>query len=164
MAKTLNNLKMAFAGESQANRKYLAFSEKAEKEGFLQAAKLFRATAEAETIHALAHLRAMKGVGTTQENLKVAIAGETDEFTKMYPQMILDAQEEGESASERLMTFASSAEKNHAELYQNMLDSLETQKEEEYYICPACGYIHAGSTPEKCPLCGVSGDKFYSVG
>ena len=141
MTKTLANFKMAFAGESQANRKYLAFAEKADKEGFHEAARLFRAAAEAETIHAMAHLRAMKGIGSTEENLKAAFMGETNESTDMYPKMVEEAKAEGENAAERLFTFAAKAEQNHANLYQKMLNSLNSQSDEEYYICPACGYL-----------------------
>ena len=164
MSKTLQNFKMAFGGESQANRKYLAFAKKADKEGYLQAAKLFRAAAEAETIHAMAHLRAMKAIGSTEENLQTAIIGETDEYKDIYPTMLEDAKAEGENAAERLFMFAAKAEQNHAELYQAMLDELNNQPTEEYYICPACGYLERGGKPEKCPVCNVSGDKFYSVG
>ena len=164
MGKTLQNFKMAFAGESQANRKYLAFAEKADKEGFPQAAKLFRAAAEAETIHAMAHLRAMKAIGSTKENLKAAVSGETEEYKDMYPTMLEEAKVEGENAAERLFMFAAKAEQNHAELYQATLDNLNAQLTEEYYICPACGYLEKGKKLEKCPVCNVSGDKFYSIG
>ena len=124
MAKTQENLQEAFAGESQANRKYLAFAKQADKEGYPQAAKLFRAAAAAETVHAHAHLNAMKGVEKTAENLKSAVAGETHEFKNMYPDMIQAAKDEGEKAAERSFTYANEVEKIHAGLYQKALDNL----------------------------------------
>ena len=129
MSKTQQALMEAFAGESQANRKYLAFAAKADQEGFSQAARLFRAAAEAETVHAHAHLRAAKGINSTLENLKEAIAGETYEFESMYPPMIEAAKAEGNKEAERSFTYAFEVEKIHARLYQEMLDSLETAKE-----------------------------------
>ena len=122
MSKTEQNLKDAFAGESQANRKYLAFGEKAQKEGFAQVAKLFRAAAAAETVHAHAHLRTLKGVGATADNLKEAISGETFEFKSMYPAMIADAEAEGEKAALRSFNYANDVEKIHADLYTNALE------------------------------------------
>ncbi|MGD2270644.1 MAG: rubrerythrin family protein, partial [Desulfobacterales bacterium] len=124
MSKTEENLKDAFAGESQANRKYLAFAKKAESEGHPQVAKLFRAAAEAETVHAHAHLRTLKGIKSTAENLQEAIAGETHEFKSMYPQMIEDATSEDDKAALRSFTYANEVEKVHADLYQKALDNL----------------------------------------
>jgi len=162
MGKTEENLQEAFAGESQANRKYLAFANKADKEGFAQAAKLFRAAAAAETIHAHAHLRALKGVGATAENLKEAIAGETHEFKNMYPQMIKDAEAEGHKAALRSFQYANAVEKIHAELYQQALDSLEAGPAEyDYYVCSVCGHTHAKEAPEKCPVCGANANAFF---
>jgi rubrerythrin len=132
MSKTQKDLQEAFAGESQANRKYLAFAEQADKEGFSQAARLFRAAAAAETIHAHAHLRAMKGIGKTVDNLKEAVAGETHEFKDMYPEMIEHAKAEGEKQAERSFTFANEVEKIHAELYQKALDNLDNLPEADY--------------------------------
>ena len=140
MSKTEQNLLEAFAGESQANRKYLAFAKKADKEGYTQVGKLFRAAAEAETVHAHAHLRALKGIKTTAENLKEAIAGETHEFKTMYPPMIDAAQLEGNKAAERSFTYANEVEKVHAALYQKALDNLDSPEEVEcYYVCAVCG-------------------------
>ncbi|MBU4264185.1 MAG: rubrerythrin family protein [Proteobacteria bacterium] len=162
MGKTEENLQEAFAGESQANRKYLAFANKADKEGFAQAAKLFRAAAAAETIHAHAHLRALKGVGATSENLKEAIAGETHEFKNMYPQMIKDAEAEGHKAALRSFQYANAVEKTHAELYQRALDSLEAAPAEyDYYVCSVCGHTHEKEAPEKCPVCGANANAFF---
>lgn len=163
-SKTVKNLKDAFAGESQANRKYLAFAKKAEEEGFAQVAKLFRAAAEAETIHAHNHLKALKGIGSTRENLMEAIAGETHEFKTMYPQMIADAKEEKETVALRSFMYANSVEKVHAGLYSSALDKFEAGMDDvEYYICPECGHTVAGSPPMTCPFCGVDGSKFYTV-
>lgn len=162
MGKTEENLLEAFAGESQANRKYLAFASKADKEGFAQAAKLFRAAAAAETIHAHAHLRALKGVGTTAENLREAIAGETHEFKNMYPQMIKDAEAEGHKAALRSFQYANAVEKVHAELYQKALDALAAAPAEyDYYICSVCGHTHEKEAPEKCPVCGANANAFF---
>ena len=129
MSKSTDGLKEAFAGESQANRKYLAFAKQAEKEGFAQAAKLFRAAAAAETVHAHTHLRVLGGINSTAENLKEAIEGETFEFKSMYPKMIADAQAEGNKAAERSFQFANDVEKIHAGLYQNALDNLDNMAE-----------------------------------
>ena len=155
--KTQDNLATAFAGESQANRKYLAFAAQAEKEGFDNIARLFRATADAETIHALAEFKAMGGVGTTAENLKAAKAGETYEFTEMYPPMLAAAKEEGVKDAERIFNFANEAEKVHARLYDEALANLGNEPEgQDYYLCPICGYIHKGSAPTvPCPICGA---------
>jgi rubrerythrin len=162
MGKTEENLQEAFAGESQANRKYLAFANKADKEGFGQAAKLFRAAAAAETIHAHAHLRALKAVGTTAENLKESVAGETHEFKNMYPQMIKDAEAEGHKAALRSFQYANAVEKEHAALYQRVLDSLEAAPAEyDYYVCSVCGHTHEKEAPEKCPVCGANANAFF---
>jgi rubrerythrin len=162
MGKTDENLHEAFAGESQANRKYLAFANKAEKEGFIQVAKLFRAAAAAETIHAHAHLRAMKGVGATADNLRDAIAGETHEFKNMYPKMIADAEAEGHKAALRSFQYANEVEKVHAALYQKALDTLDIQAETyDYYVCSVCGHTHEKEAPEKCPVCGANANAFF---
>lgn len=163
--KTEQNLRDAFAGESQANRKYLAFAKKADAEGYTQVAKLFRAAADAETIHAHNHLKALSGIGSTRENLVEAIAGETHEFKTMYPEMIAAAKEEKETIALRSFMYANSVEKVHAGLYTAALDKLETGLEDvEYYICPECGHTVAGSPPMTCPFCGVDGSHFYTVG
>jgi rubrerythrin len=164
MAKTERFLGEAFAGESQANRKYLAFAEKAEKEGYRQAARLFRAAAEAETVHAMNHLRAAKGVGTTADNLKEAIAGETHEFKKMYPEMIEAAKAEGRKDAERSFSLANAVEQVHARLYQALLDGLASKREEyPYFVCPVCGYTSERSAPEVCPVCGTKGSMFKRI-
>jgi len=155
--KTQDNLATAFAGESQANRKYLFFAEQAEKEGFTNVAKLFRATAEAETIHARGEFKAKGGIGTTAENLVAAKAGETYEFTSMYPPMLEDAKAEGNNEAARVFGFALEAEKVHARLYEEALANLGNEPEgQDYYLCPICGYIHKGTEPTSpCPICGA---------
>ena len=164
MSKTEEALKEAFTGESQANRKYLAFAAKADQEGFVQAARLFRAAAEAETIHAHAHLRALKGIRSTKENLQEAVAGETHEFRNMYPAMIEAAKAEGHKEAERSFHFANEVEKIHAGLYQQLLDTLDSTKESySYYVCPVCGYTAEKEAPETCPICGVKGKMFKKV-
>ncbi len=162
MATTHDNLKEAFAGESQANRKYLAFAMQAEKEGLHNIARLFRTAAEAETIHALGHLQAMDGVGKTVANLKAAVEGETYEHEKMYPPMLAQAEAEGHKAK-RMFGLALKAEKVHAELYAKALEAAQAGKdltETRFHLCPYCGYIEAGDPPAKCPICGAKGDTF----
>ena len=161
MSDVEKHLKEAFAGESQANRKYLAFAKKADREGYPQAAKLFRAAAEAETVHAHTHLRTLKGVKSTAENLKEAIAGETYEFKSMYPEMIETAKAAGDKAAERSFTFANEVEKIHAQLYQNALDNLENLEEVDYYICSVCGYTCENEPPDVCPVCDAKARAFF---
>lgn len=163
MSKTTENLKAAFAGESQANRKYLAFAAKADQEGYPQIARLFRAAAEAETIHAHNHLRALKAIRSTKENLQEAIAGETHEFKSMYPQMIADAQAEGDKEAERSFTFANEVEKVHAQLYEKALRTMEEKKLVDIYICPVCGYTVEETVPENCPVCNAKGKTFRKI-
>ena len=163
MAKTTQDLWTAFAGESQANRKYLAFAVQADKEGFPQAARLFRAAAAAETIHAHAHLRALKAVGSTLENLKEAVAGETAEFTTMYPAMIIEAEKESEKAARQSFAFANEVEKVHAALYQKAIDTFGSMKECDYYVCKVCGHTHEAEAPEKCPVCGANANAYFKV-
>jgi rubrerythrin len=166
MPKTQENLATAFAGESQANRKYLAFAKQAEKEGFGNVAKLFRAAAEAETIHAHAHLANMGGVGTTLQNLEAAVAGETYEFTEMYPPMVAQAEAEGHKAK-KMLDFANRAEKVHAGLFRQALEALKAGKDlsqMEVYLCPVCGDVEFGVPPEKCPICGAPAAKYQKVG
>ena len=142
--KTEKDLQDAFAGESQANRKYLAFAEQAEKDGYTQIAKLFRAAAEAETVHAHNHLRALGGIKNTAENLKEAIAGEIHEFKEMYPAMIVNSKQEGLKAAERTLSLANEVEKVHADLYQKALDKMDTLDEVDYFVCSICGYTCIG--------------------
>lgn len=158
MATTKENLAAAFAGESQANRKYLMFAEQAEKEGHIGAAKLFRAAAAAEQIHAFMEFRANGGVGTTEENLKAAIAGETHEFTEMYPAMIKEAEAEGCKNAVRIFNLANEAEKVHAKLYTEALADIDGK--DDYYLCPVCGYVHRGKTEDACPICGAKAAVF----
>lgn len=157
--KTLRNLMEAFAGESQANKKYLAYSKKAEAEGKKNAAKLFRAASDAETLHALKHWEVAGKTGSTEENLRDAVAGETHEYQSMYPAFLKDAEEEGNKNAVRTFTFAMKAERVHAGLYQEALQALDAEEEIFYYLCPVCGNIET-SVPEKCGICGVPGEKF----
>ena len=163
MSKSEQHLRDAFAGESQANRKYLAFAEKADKEGYSQAAKLFRAAAAAETVHAHAHLRVLKGVGATADNLKEAIAGETHEFKSMYPAMMEDAKAEDNKAAFRSFDYANAVEKIHAELYQKALDNLDTMETVDYYVCNVCGYTCESEAPDECPVCKAKKKAFFKV-
>ncbi len=164
MPTTAENLSTAFAGESQANRKYLAFATKAEKDGFPTVARLFRAAAEAETVHAMGHFTNMGGVGSTRENLEAAVAGETYEFREMYPPMLAQAEMEAHRA--RVMFgFAVKAEEVHARLYTAALEAIREGRDlegAEIYLCPVCGNIEIGR-PEKCPICGAPGDRFRLV-
>lgn len=165
MSKSEQFLKDAFAGESQANRKYLAFAEKAEAEGYPQVARMFKAAAAAETVHAHSHLRAWGGVGSTADNLREAVDGETHEFTEMYPEMIEAAKAEGNAAAERSFSYAIAAEKGHAALYQGLLDILSADKMAEYpyYVCPICGHTVENGAPDTCPVCGCKGEKFMKI-
>jgi rubrerythrin len=163
MSKTEQNLMEAFAGESQANRKYLAFAKQAEKEGYPQIAKLFRAAAEAETVHAHAHLRALGGIHSTAENLKSAIDGETHEFKNMYPGMIAAAKEEGNKVAERSFSYANEVEKIHAALYEKALKNMDKKEDVDYYVCSVCGYTCEKEPPDKCPVCGANPKAFSKV-
>ena len=164
MSKAEDALKEAFAGESQANRKYLAFAAKAEQEGYPQAARLFKAAADAETVHAHNHLRALKAVQGTRENLAEALAGETHEFKSMYPVMIAEARAEGNKEAERSFHYANEVEKVHARLYEQLLAGLENAGEGyPYWVCPVCGYTAERETPETCPVCGAKGKVFRKI-
>ena len=163
MTKAEKGLQEAFAGESQANRKYLAFAKKAEAEGFKQVARLFRAAAEAETVHAHNHLRELGGIKSTRENLAEAIHGESYEFQKMYPQMIEDANAEGNKGALRTFTYANEVEKVHAALYQKALDDLGKNAETDYYVCQVCGYTAEGEAPDECPVCKAKKQAFKKV-
>jgi rubrerythrin len=157
------NLMEAFAGESQANRKYLAFAKKADKEGFKQVAKLFRAAAEAETVHAHNHLEIAGGINETKENLLEAIAGETEEFTEMYPNFIAEAKAEKDDAARWTFDVANKVEQIHAVLYQKALENLGENLETNYYVCALCGNTVEDSAPEKCPICGASNSEFIKI-
>jgi len=163
MSKSEENLKEAFAGESQANRRYLAFAKKAEQEGYKQVAKLFRAAAEAETVHAHSHLRALEGVKSTKENIQAAISGETHEFKSMYPEMIAKAKADGVKQAEVSFDYANQVEKIHAALYEKALAELGKNKEGDYYVCPICGNTVEEKAPEKCPICGAPASKFIRI-
>ncbi len=163
---TMDNLQNAFAGESQANRKYLAFAKKAEEDGFAQVAKLFRAAAEAETIHAHAHLRVMGGIKTTVENLEDAIAGEGHEFKEMYPAFLSMAQAEGNKPAEFSIKYALAVEEIHHSLYTKALKAVKNDKDlprTSIYVCPVCGNTVENDVPDTCPICNVSGKKFTEV-
>jgi rubrerythrin len=163
MSKTEKNLMAAFAGESQANRRYLAFAQRAADEYKEGVYKLFRAIAEGETIHALKHLQQMKAVRSTKENIGEAMAGEMHEFTSMYPQMIADAREEGEQGAEITLQHAMEVEKVHHALLQQALDDPEGFPVQDYYICRACGYIATENPPAACPVCGAVASAFYQA-
>ncbi|MBN1644190.1 MAG: rubrerythrin family protein [Dehalococcoidales bacterium] len=166
MTKTDDNLREAFAGESQANRRYLFFADKAEKEGFKQAARLFRAAAEAETVHAGNHFNAMDGVGSTIDNINAGVIGEHLEFTRMYPPFIDKAIEEQNERAQRAFEWANAVEEIHYNMFQAMLKAIKEKqpiKDEPYYVCPVCGNTVAGSAPDKCPICGAPGSKFKKI-
>jgi len=163
MSQTEKYLKEAFAGESQANRKYLAFADKAEREGYGQVARLFRAVAAAETVHAHAHLRALKGVGTTAENLQAAIQGETFEFESMYPPMMEAAKAEDNKQATQSFTYANEVEKVHAALYKKAAEKMGDLEETDIHVCGVCGYTVEGDAPDECPLCKAKKKAFMKV-
>ncbi len=163
---TAENLQQAFAGESQANRKYLAFAAKAQAEGFGQVARVFRAAAHAETVHAHAHLRAMKGVGGTTENLRAAIAGEAYEFQSMYPAFLREAQAEGDPAAIASFRNALAVEEVHHALYTQALSAVQGGKdlpEAAIFVCPVCGHTVSGAAPDRCPVCGAAKNRYEEV-
>lgn len=165
MSKTMEGLAAAFAGESQARNKYLAFAKKADEEGYPQIARLFRAAAQAEFIHAQNHLRAMDGVGSTAENLKAAIEGENYEWVSMYPPFVEEAIGEGNKRAKNSFEWAMTVEKTHEELYREALEFIgEPQDSFDYYVCPVCGHTHRRNAPEKCPVCGAPGSRFEKIG
>jgi rubrerythrin len=163
---TMDNLAKAFAGESQANRKYLAFAEKAEEDGMPQVAKLFRAAAAAETIHAHAHFRVMGGIQGTAENLQAAIEGEGEEFKDMYPKMLAEAQAEGNKPAEFSFKNALAVEGIHHGLYSKALESVKAGNDlpaGKIYVCPVCGNTVEGEAPNTCPVCGEPGSSFKEI-
>ena len=165
MASTKDNLKEAFAGESQAFQKYTAFAEKAEREGLKNIARLFRTTAQAERIHASGHFQALDGIGSTAENLKAAIGGETYEYTEMYPPMLKQAETDNHKAK-RIFKYAIDAEAVHAKLYKLALEAAEKGQDlsvTDFYLCPVCGYIEFGKPANDCPICGTKASKFVQV-
>lgn len=163
MSKTEKNLQEAFAGESQANRKYLAFAKKAEEEGYKQIAKLFRAAAEAETVHAHNHLRELGGIKSTKENLNEAITGESYEFQKMYPPMIEEAKAEENDSALRSFNFANEVEKIHAGLYEKALKNIGKNPDVDYYVCQVCGNTVENEPPDECPICGAKKQAFKKI-
>ncbi len=166
MSRTIDNLKGAFAGESQANRRYLAYARKAEEEGLHQIAKLFRAAAEAETIHALNHLRIMGEIRPTKENLVTAISGETFEFKTMYPQYLTQAKNEGNKQAVWTFDVANKVEQIHANLFSKAAETLKSGKKPilvEYFVCSVCGNTVEGEAPEKCSVCGAPKEKFFKI-
>lgn len=166
MVETVDNLKNAIAGESQANRRYLAFARKADEDGFSQVAKLFRAAAEAETVHALNHLRIAGDVRSTAENLEGAVAGETFEYKKMYPEYIAAAKQEKNQQATWSFDVANRVEEVHAGLFSNAVQALKNKKElaqVDYYVCRTCGNTVEGEAPEKCPICGSPKSRFFKV-
>jgi len=164
MSKTVDNLKGAYAGESQANRKYLAYSKKADEDGYPKVAKLFRAIAEAETIHAHNHFKALGEVKSTAENLQTAIGGENYEVNSMYPPMLAEAETEGNKQAARSFRWALEVEKVHEILYRQALEKLgKDTTTADYYICPVCGFTHEGPMTENCPVCGTLAQRFIQV-
>ncbi len=166
MGNTQQNLEAAFAGESQANRKYLFFADKAENEGHPRIARLFRAAAESETVHAHSHLMVMGGIGSTRDNLKAAIGGENYEFTEMYPEFIEKAKAENNERAEISFLNANAVEKIHHRLYQQALSALEEDNQlgdEPYFVCQVCGNTVSGEAPDTCPICGAPSSKFKRV-
>ncbi len=166
MTKTVDDLKAAFAGESQANRKYLAYAKKADADGYPQVARLFRAAAAAETVHAHNHFRALDGVRTTSDNLKDAIEGENYEAVTMYPDFIKDAEAESMKRALNSFKWAWEVEKIHEGLYRKALATLEAQQpmqEVDYYVCPTCGFTHEGPLEGPCPICKTLGEKFERI-
>lgn len=166
MSSTEENLQAAFAGESQANRRYLFFADKAEKEGYPQVARLFRAAAEAETVHARNHFAAMDGVGSTRDNLTAGAIGEHYEFTRMYPPFIEQAETENNQRARISFEYANEVEQIHHKYYEAAIkafDAGQQLKDEPYFVCPVCGNTVAGEAPEKCPICSTSGSKFKKM-
>ncbi len=163
---TKDNLQEAFAGESQANRKYLAYAKKAEQDGYPQVAKLFRAAAQAETVHAHAHLRVMGGVRGTSENLQDAIDGEGFEFQNMYPKFLAEAEAEGHKPATFSFKYALAVEEIHHGLYGEALNAVKSGSDlpsERIYVCSVCGNTVKGEPPEACPICNAPKTKFFEV-
>jgi len=161
-----DNLNDAFTGESRANRKYLAYAIQAERDGFPGVARLFRAAAEAETVHALAHFRVLGGVGSTLDNLADAVAGEQYEFSEMYPAFLQEARDEGWKPAEFSFRNALAVEEVHSDLFSRARDAVERGRDADLgpiYVCPVCGNTVVGSIPDTCPVCHVSGEKYREI-
>ena len=163
MSKTTQNLEEAFAGEAQAYFRYQGFADKAEKEGLQGAARLFRAVARAEMVHAMSHLKVLGKVKSTAENIESAIQGETHEFKDMYPPMVRDAVEENEMEARHSFEYAMAIEMVHAKLFKKALKDPGANPEAKYFVCPVCGHTAMDQAPGKCPYCGVDEKKFISV-
>jgi rubrerythrin len=164
--RTENNLLKAFGGECEANRRYIMYSEKAESDGQAQVARLFRAVAYAEAVHAKNHFNAIDGIGSTKDNLTAAVFGEHEEFTQMYPPFIDDAERERNSRGLRTFQWANTVEKIHHRLFEKALESVRegnAPKETKYYVCQVCGNTVEGEPPDKCPICGASKEQFQFV-
>ena len=163
---SLKNLREAFSGESQANRRYLAFAKKAEEEGFMNIARLFRTAAESETIHAHNHLKAMGGIRSTRENLEEAWKGEKDEYTSMYPMFMDQAKRDANNGALRSFFWANEAEKVHGDFYERAAEVIKEGKDielKDMYVCSVCGYTVEGTPPEKCPVCGKGKEEFKLI-
>jgi rubrerythrin len=163
---TIDNAKEAFAGESQANRKYQTFSDKAAEEGFKNVAVLYKAASEAEAIHAKKLLKVLSAIGSTDKNLEASVDGETHEYTTMYPEFIRAAEAEKRSDAVLAFTYAMKAEEVHAGLYKKALAAVKAGKDlgrEKVFLCPVCGNIEIGKVPDKCPICGVFGKQFREI-
>ena len=166
MSEVIESLRNAFAGESQANRRYLAYARKAKEDGLQQIAKLFTAAAEAETIHALNHMRIMEEVRSTIENLGTAVSGETFEFKTMYPEYLDKAKAEGNKQATWSFNVANKVEQIHANLFSKAIEALKTGKKPasvDYFVCSVCGNTVEGEAPEKCPICGAPKAKFFRI-
>lgn len=166
MSTSIEKLKAAFAGESQANRRYLAYAKKADDEGLSQVAKLFRAAAEAETVHAHNHLRIAGEIGMTVSNLDEAISGETFEYTKMYPEYIEVTKQERNKQAEWSFNVANQVEKIHAELFKKTLKALKNNEDMpdiDYYVCKVCGNTVENAPTDKCPICAAPKTQFFKV-
>ena len=163
---TKENAMEAFAGESQANRKYTAFAEKALADGFPNVAKIFKAAAEAEGIHAHKLLKVLGTVGKTEDNLKMSFEGETKEYTAMYPEFMKTAEAERQNDALIAFTYAMKAEEVHAGHYKEALKMVSTGKDmssRKVLLCPVCGNIFLGEAPEKCPICSVFRKVFKEI-
>ncbi len=160
---TEDNIKNAFAGESQAHMRYLIFAEKAKQEGFPNVARLFRAIAYAEQIHATNHYNVLGMIRDTTDNLQVAINGETYEVNEMYPAYKAVAELQEEKGAQRSANWALQAEKVHAGMYQEAKQAVERKEDitlGPVFICEVCGYTVEGSAPDRCPICGAPKERF----
>lgn len=160
--KTLKNLKAGFVAESQAHLRNLAFAMKADEEGYRQVARLFRAVAEAEGVHAFNHLRLLGGVSDTQENLESAFERE-NLASSTYPQFIKEANDEDNKHVAMIFSYSRDAERGHAKLYEKALEYMLGDVDTEYYVCGICGYVSDGELPDQCPICGAPREKFRRV-